>query len=210
MTQKRETRPGLTRERVIKAAVELVDVEGLDALTMRRLGAALGVEAMSLYKHVANKDDLINGLVEFVIGQIEIDPESTDWKEAMRQRAITARRVLVEHSWAVGLMESRALEGSVATGYIEATLSALLSSGLSTEEAVHAFWLLDSYVYGHVVQESTTSRSGANSEGTGVSGDDYPRLAETEEAAQDLGMSIEDEFEFGLELILDALEQKFA
>ncbi|MDH4346421.1 MAG: TetR family transcriptional regulator, partial [Thermoleophilia bacterium] len=108
----------LTKERVLRAAVELADRDGLGALTMRRLGSELGVEAMSLYKHVANKEEILDGIVELVVGEIEIPSEGADWKEAMRRRAISAREVLNRHSWAIGLLEARGSMGPTALRYL--------------------------------------------------------------------------------------------
>ena len=125
---------------------------------MRRLGAELGVEAMSLYKHVANKEEILDGVVELVVGEIAIPGEGSHWKDAMRQRAISAREVLASHSWAIGLLETRGSMGPAAMRYLDAILGNLRSAGFTIENAVHAFWLLDSYVYGHVIQETTLSR----------------------------------------------------
>ena len=122
---------------------------------MRRLGAELGVEAMSLYKHVANKEAILDGVVELIVGQIEIPSQETPWKKAMRRRAVSARGVLAGHSWAIGLLETRGSMGPATMRYLNAILGNLRSAGFSIEDAVHAFWLLDSYVYGHVIQETT-------------------------------------------------------
>ena len=122
---------------------------------MRRLGAELGVEAMSLYKHVTNKEEVLDGIIELVVGDIETPQEGADWKEAMRRRAISAREVLGRHSWAIGLLEARGSKGPTALRYLDAVLGNLRSAGFSMENAVHAFWLLDSFVYGHVIQETS-------------------------------------------------------
>ena len=207
-------RPPLTRERILHAAVDLADREGVGALTMRRLGAELGVEAMSLYKHVANKEEILGGIVEFVIGEIEVPLDEADWKLAMRRRAISARRVLGRHSWAIGLFEARGAMGPTVMRYVDATLGNLRSAGFSIENAAHAFWLLDSYVYGHVIQEASLSSStshemtgSARSDLEETAKDEFPHLLEVGEHAVTSGFSLESEFEFGLELILDALRQ---
>lgn len=216
MTAGEETspRPPLTKERVLHAAVDLADRDGLGALTMRRLGAELGVEAMSLYKHVASKEEILDGIVELVVGEIEIPSEGADWKEAMRRRAISARAVLSRHSWAIGLLESHGARGPTALRYLDAILGNLRSAGFSVESAAHAFWLLDSYVYGHVIQETSLpfSSSQEMSESTGsflqrITMDEYPHLVEVGERAQRSGYSLDDEFDFGLDLILDALDR---
>lgn len=215
MTSSRDNSPRvpLTRERVLQAAVDLADRDGLGALTMRRLGAELGVEAMSLYKHVANKEDVLDGIVELVVGDIEIPLEGTDWKEAMKRRAISAREVLGRHSWAVGLLEARGSKGPTTLRYLDAILGNLRSAGFSVENAVHAFWLLDSFVYGHVIQETSMPISPEEmTESTGsileqVTMDEYPHLVEVGEHALRSEYSFDTEFAYALELILDALDQ---
>src|SRR5215213_3110400 len=104
-------RPRLSRERVLQAAVRLADSGGLEALTMRRLGEDLGVEAMSLYKHVTNKDDLVDGMVDLVFAEIELPPSGAEWRTAMRERAVSVRSALIRHPWATALMQSRTAPG---------------------------------------------------------------------------------------------------
>ena len=200
---------------MLEAAVELADREGLGALTMRRLGAMLGVEAMSLYKHVSGKDEILDGIVELVIGEIDVPAPGTDWKEAMRRRAVSARDVLNRHSWAVGLLESRPVEGPVALRYLDAILGTLRTAGFSIEDAAHAFWLLDSYVYGCVIQEAnlspTTPEAEAETTDPAIeqaATTEYPHLAEVAAHASEAGYSFDTEFDFGLDLILDALERR--
>ncbi len=214
-------RPPLTRDRVLRAAVDLADRDGLPALTMRRLGAELGVEAMSLYKHVANKGQILDGIVELIVGQIETPSAGADWKQAMRLRATSARAVLARHSWAIGLLESRGSLGPAAMRYLDAILGSLRSAGFPIEDAAHALWLLDSYVYGHVIQETSlapassppsASRPGSASE-PGWAPDlltEYPHLAELAEHAAGSDYSVDREFQHGLDLILDALERDVA
>ncbi len=211
-------RPPLTTQRVLQAAVALADRQGLGALTMRRLGAELGVEAMSLYKHVANKEAILDGVVELIVGQIEIPSDGTHWKQAMRQRAISARRVLAGHSWAIGLMETRGSMGPATMRYLNAVFGNLRSAGFSLENAVHAVWLLDSYVYGHVIQE--TSLTPASSSPPGPESmvsvleqakmAEHPHLVDLAEHALGSGYSVDREFRYGLDLILDGLEQAVA
>jgi AcrR family transcriptional regulator len=206
-------RPPLNRERILEAAVRLADRAGLDALTMRRLGSELGVEAMSLYNHLAGKDEILDGIVELVIGEIEIPDEGEDWKKAMRRRAHSAREVLRRHSWAIGLMEARGSMGPAGLRYLNAILGNLRNAGFTLDGAAHAFWLLDSYVYGHVVQE-TSLQLGASHE-TGEEGGpveevspvDYPHLVALAERAAKSAFIVDGEFAFGLDLILDALDQ---
>ncbi len=207
-------RPPLTRQRVLQAAVALADRDGLGALTMRRLGTELGVEAMSLYKHVSNKEEILDGIVELVVSEIEVPLDGSDWREAMRRRAASAREVLSRHSWAIGLLEARPLQGPTALRYLDAILGSLRAAGFSIENAVHAFWLLDSFVYGHVIQETSTpiSTSEELAESTEsaleeIPTDEYPHLVEIGEEALRSGYSFDGEFEFGLDLILDALDR---
>ena len=207
-------RTPLTKARVLQAAVDLADREGLGALTMRRLGAELGVEAMSLYKHVANKEAILDGIVELVIGEIEVPTDGTDWKQAMRHRAVSARQVLSRHSWAIGLLEARGSTGPNALHYVDSILGILRTVGFSITLSVHAFWLLDSYIYGQVIQETSLpfSTSEEMTESTRPVGEqvnptEYPHLVEIGEHALRSVYSVDNEFEFGLDLILDGLRE---
>ncbi len=210
----RDTRPRrpLTRDRILRAAVGLADREGLGALTMRRLGAELGVEAMSLYKHVANKEEILDGIVEIVLGEIEITDGDGGWKGMMRRRATSAREVLGRHSWAIGLLESRGVSGPAVMRYLDVVLGTLRAAGFSVEDAAHAFWLLDSYVYGHAVHEGSVRSGSADGSARAVleatPEDAYPHLMEVAQDAVRSGYSVDREFEFGLELILDALDAR--
>ena len=182
---------------------------------MRALGAELGVEAMSLYKHVASKDEILDGIVEHIVGLIEVPTAAQPWKQAMRQRAMSARDVLRQHSWAIGLLEARGSMGPAALRYTEAILGNLRSAGFALDDAAHAFWLLDSYVYGHVIQETSIAPSNASDDEApleeSVAGQvtlsDYPNLAELGRRARESGYSVDREFTYGLDLILDALER---
>jgi len=209
-----EPRTPLSRERVLHAAIALADQVGLESLTMRRLGQQLGVEAMSLYKHVANKDEILDGIVDTVVSEIDLPSAEADWKTAMRHRAISARAVLASHPWAIGMMESRPAMGPAALRYTDAVIGSLRAGGFSIEMAAHAFVSLDSYIYGFVVQE-TSFRFDTSEETTGPAGailqtlpaDQYPHLAEmATEYVTRPDHSYADEFEFGLDLILDGLE----
>lgn len=208
------SRSPLTKERVLHAAVALADRDGLGALTMRRLGAELGFEAMAIYKHVTNKEEILEGMLELVVGQIEIPEEGADWKDAMRRRAISAREVLAHHSWAIGLLEAGTATSPTALRYMNAILGNLRSAGFPTEYVAHAFWVLDCYVYGQVIQEvslpfQTSEESTETTRTTLEQGamSNYPHLAAMYEHAVTHRYTFDDEFEFGLELILDGLER---
>jgi AcrR family transcriptional regulator len=198
---------------VLAGAIAVADQVGLESLTMRRLGSQLGVEAMSIYKHVADKDEILNGIIDLVIGEIELPPAGTEWRVAMRERATSARRVLVSHPWAVGMMESRATLGPASLTYVDAVIGSLRAGGFSNAMAAHAFLLLDSYIYGFVVQELSMSfgtaeeiaeQAGATLEA--LPADQYPYLADmAAEHFASPGFDYIHEFEFGLELILDGL-----
>jgi AcrR family transcriptional regulator len=194
--------------------MNLADREGLGALTMRRLGGQLGFEAMSLYKHVANKEEILDRMVELVADEIEVPGRGGDWRETMRRRASSAREVLNRHPWAIGLLEARGSNVPAALRYRNAILGNLISAGFSLENAAHAFWLLDCYVYGQVIQETsmasstpeeTTESAASTLEQTTMN--EYPHLVAMYAHAQTFGYSFRGEFEFGLDLILDGLEQ---
>lgn len=213
-SENRAARQPLTKARVLEAAVEIADRDGLGALTMRRLGEDLGFEAMAIYKHVAGKEEILEGMLEFVVGRIEIPEEGADWKDAMRRRAISAREVLGRHSWAIGLLEAGTATSPTALRYINAILGNLLSAGFPMEYAAHAFWMLDCYVYGQVIQEVSlpfdssdepTERARSALDQGAI--DDYPHLAAMYEHALTHSYSFDGEFEFGLDLILDGLER---
>ncbi|HEX4189059.1 MAG TPA: TetR/AcrR family transcriptional regulator C-terminal domain-containing protein [Solirubrobacteraceae bacterium] len=207
----------LSRERVLRAAMVLADRAGVESLTMRKLARELGVEAMSLYNHVANKDDILDGIVEIVFGEIELPASGTDWRAAMRLRAISTREALARHRWAVGLMESRMSPGPANVRLHDAMLGCLRQAGFSVEMAVHAYSVQDSYIYGFALQEKgfagQKDRLPADEEslsGTLVRelpADEYPYIAEVVGGyVTGPDFQLADEFEFGLDLILDALE----
>ena len=210
-----EPRTPLSRDRVLRAAVALADESGIDSLTMRKLGDALGVEAMSLYNHVANKDDVLDGMVDLVFSEIGLPSGGGDWKTAMRQRAISAREVLSRHRWAIGLMESRASPGSATLRHHDAVIGSLREGGLSIEMAAHAFSALDSYIYGFALREASLPFDTAEETEEvaqmilkQLPPDEYPYLTElTVEHVLQPGYDYGNEFEFGLDLILDGLER---
>src|SRR5712692_7708775 len=143
----------LTRERVLRAAVGSADEGGIEALTMQNIGRRVGAEAMSLYRHVRNKEDILDGSVDIVFSEIDLPSSGTDWKTAMRQRAISAREVLLRHPWAIGLMESRTTPGPANLRHHDSVLGVLREAGFSSGMATHAYNLLDSYIYGFALQQ---------------------------------------------------------
>jgi AcrR family transcriptional regulator len=204
----------LDRERVLRAAMALADADGIEALSMRRLGHTLGVEAMSLYNHVSNKDEILTGLVDIIVGDIDIAEGAGDWKEAMRRRAISMRRTFVRHPWALGLLESRQSVGPAALRYFDAVLGVLRRAGFSVVMAVRVFSILDSYAYGFSIQEKNLP-SGSATETRELTehflrqlpADDYPNLTEVAaDMAKKSGFDFTKEFEIGLDLILETLE----
>jgi AcrR family transcriptional regulator len=209
----RPKRAPLSRDRVVTAAIALADEKGAAGVTMRAIAARLGVEAMSLYNHVAGREDILDGMVDAVFGEIELPPSTADWKEAMRARAASSRTVLRRHPWAVGLMDSRSQPGPATLRHHDAVLGALRAGGFSVAMAAHAFSVIDSYLYGFVLQELSLPFT-SSAELDEIAGDilrdlptdAYPHLAELIiEHALRPGYDYADEFEFGLALILDAL-----
>jgi AcrR family transcriptional regulator len=206
-------RPPLSRQRALSTAVALADAEGIGALTMRRLAQELGVEAMSLYHHVANKDDILDGMVDTVFGEIELPADGADWRTAMCDRARSARAALTRHPWAISIMESRSSPGPATLRHHDAVLGSCRAAGFSVAMAAHAFSLLDSYIYGFVLQEvnlpfdeTDDLEEVVESMMLPFSADDYPHLVElTTEHVLRPGYRYGDEFDYGLGLILDGL-----
>ena len=205
----------LSRPRVLAAAVALAGSEGIDALTMRRLGQELGVEAMSLYKHVANKEDLLDGMVDVVFAEIELPPAGTDWRSAMRDRAISVRAALTRHPWATPLMQSRSRPGPATLRHHDAVIGTLRAAGFPIALVAHAFSALDSYIYGFALQQralpfETAEETAdlAQSIMARFPADEYPHLVElTVTHVLQPGYDYGQEFEFGLDLLLEGLER---
>jgi AcrR family transcriptional regulator len=213
-----EPRLPLTRERVLAAAVALADRGGIGSLSMRKLAQELGVEAMSLYHHVANKDDILDGLVDVVFGEIDLPSGDEGWKAAMRRRALSAREALRRHPWATGLMDSRPTPGAANLRHHDAVLGVLRGAGFSLELAAHAYSLLDSYIYGFALQEASlpfhTSEEAAQVAQAIMAefpASEYPHLTEIAvDHVLQPGYDYGNEYLFGLDLILDGLEQALA
>ena len=212
----RRRRAPLTRERVLRGALALVDAGGEEALTMRNLGKKLGVEAMSLYNHVANKEDIVDGLVEIVFSEIEVPtPGADDWQEAMRRRALSVREALNRHRWAVGLMEGRMNPGPATLRNHDAVMGCLREAGFPFRAAVHALSVMDAYIYGFALQEKNLPFDAPEQVSEVIemqrekipAMDDYPYLVEVAKEMAEAGYDYATEFEFGLDLILAALER---
>jgi AcrR family transcriptional regulator len=211
------SRAPLTKERVLQAAVALADERGIESLTMRRLAEALDIEAMSIYYHVANKDEILDGMVDLAFRQIDLSSGDADWKRAMRQRAISVREVLSLHPWAISLMQSRTNPGPALLQHHDAFIGTLRTAGFSVETTAHAFSALDAYIYGFVAQElSLPFDTSSSEEAAAIAAvilesfptEEYPYLAElTIDHVMQPGYNYADEFDFGLELILDSLER---
>jgi AcrR family transcriptional regulator len=209
-------RAPLTRERVLQAALKLADAGGFSSLSMRKVAAKLRVEAMSLYNHVASKEDIVDGLVDIVFSEIEVPtPGSVDWKTAMRSRAISVRDALNRHRWAVGLMEGRMHPGPANAANHNAVMGCLREGGFAFRDAVHAYSVMDAYIYGFALQEKglpfdapeETAQVMARQRENVPTMDDYPYLVETAMELEKGGFDYETEFLFGLDLILDGLER---
>jgi AcrR family transcriptional regulator len=208
-------RPALTRDRVLRTAISLADRDGIDSLSMRNLGGKLGVEAMSLYNHVRNKDDMLDGMIDVVFSEIDLPPIGADWRTAMRQRAISAHHVLLRHPWAIALMESRATPGPANLRHHDAVLGSLRAAGFSVDMTAHAYSILDGYIYGFTMTESRLPfrspqevKEVAGSILEGFRPGEYPHLAEMAvDRAMKPGFRYGNEFEYGLDLILDGIER---
>lgn len=214
---RRQDRIPLSRARIIDAALALADAEGVDAITMRRLGHAMGVEAMSLYKHVADKDEILDGIVERVLEAIDLPSADDDWRAAMHRRAWSARAVFSRHPWAVGLLESRARNSSPRRlAYFDTILGILRRAGFSNQLAMRGFAMLDAYIYGYILQEhSLAFRDDDSLREVGADlmrqmADRYPHLTAVTADVLAAGYDHATEFAFGVDLILDGLAQRQA
>ena len=212
----RKTKPRLplNRDRVLAAAVEIADERGVGAVTMREVASRLGVEAMSLYNHVANKDDILDGMVDLVIEQVDLPSDVDGWREAMRCRAVSARQVFGRHPWVPLLLDSRKSSGPSRLLYLDWVLGQLMTAGFSLDDAARAFSLLDSYIYGFGIQQFNIAADGdaspeemAEMFRAAIPAEKYPYLHRMASHAMETGYDAEADFDFGLELILDGLER---
>lgn len=205
----------LSRDRVLQTGLALADEHSIQWLSMRKLGQALGVEAMSLYHYVANKDDLIDGMIDLVFAEIELPSDQDDWKTAMRTRALSARQVLARHRWANGLMESRSTPGAATLRHHDTVIRCLRRAGFPIALVAHAYSALDSYTYGFAMQEralpfETPEQTAELAQAilARFPVDEYPHLAElTFQHVLQPGYDYAKEYEFGLDLLLDGLDK---
>ncbi|TDQ47206.1 TetR/AcrR family transcriptional regulator [Actinorugispora endophytica] len=206
-------KPGvLNRDRVLAAAMELADADGLGALTMRSLALALGVKPMSLYHHVRDKEDLLDGMLDLVFGEIELPRTREPWRSEIRRHAVSARTVLARHPWALALAGTRTSPGPATLRHHDAVVGTLANSGFSPPMTARAYATIDAYVYGFVLQEASLpfeDPGGADVAKSVMAGFDagrYPHLTAfaTDYLTQE-GYAFGDQFEPGLDLVLDAV-----
>jgi AcrR family transcriptional regulator len=212
-----DTRSQLSRDLVLRTAVEYADRHGLEALSMRKLADELGAGAMSLYHYVPNKTDLIDGMVDLVFAEIELPALDVDWRTAMRRRAVSTREALNRHRWAVGHMEGRSTHGPANLRLHDAVLGCLRAAGFSLEMTVHAYSVQDAYIYGFALQETDMTPetredfaavAAQQMEDYAALLADFPNLVEVVGGhVAKAGYDYATEFLFGLDLILDGLER---
>jgi AcrR family transcriptional regulator len=213
VTSRASDRAPLSRERVLLGAMAVADAGGIGSLTIRSLAAELGAKPMSVYHHVANKEEIIDGIVDLVFSEIELPSPGGDWRSELRRRAISARAVLRLHPWAIPLLQSRTNPGPATLRHHNAVIGALRAGRFSMEMTAHAYALMDSYVFGFALSEAALPINGPETV-TEVADEmmhlfdptDYPHLLEfTVEHVLKPGYDFGAEFEFGLDLVLDGL-----
>jgi AcrR family transcriptional regulator len=211
-----EARAPLTRQAVLHAAVRLADEHGSAALSMRRLAQTLGVEAMSLYNHLRNKDDLLDGIADLVVAEMAPPAIGGDWKAALRARSMSAHEVLLRHPWATGLIGTRINVGPAMLRYIDATVGCLRAAGFSLPQADRAWNALDSHLYGFTLQElnfplePSDYASAAQHFLPLIPADEFPHMNALAQLVIDGKHSGIADFGFGLQLILDGLQRLLA
>ncbi len=209
-------RPGLTRERIVEAAAAVADREGLHGVSMRRVGRELGVEAMSLYHHVAGKDALLDALGDWLMVQVERPSADAGWRVGIRARCVSLRAVMREHPWGPAIVESRRAPGMALLGHLESVLDCLHRGGFPVQLAAHAFSVLDAYVYGFVLTEqSLPFEPGGDVDDLAAEmalpADVFPRMAAfVEQVIVGRSYDYGDEFAYGLDLVLDGLDARLA
>jgi AcrR family transcriptional regulator len=206
-------RTPLTRDRVLRAALRIADRDGIDSVSMRKLGQALRVEAMSLYKHVADKEDVLDGLADLVISEVELPPDHLGWKPALRHIAISVHEALLRHPWAAAVLDSRLSPGPARLRYLDTVIGILRRAGFSLPDVARAFMALDSHIYGFTLQETNIpfaieDAPQAAAQVAAHAGTDYPNLQAIALLAATEPESFPVEFEFGLDILLDGLERR--
>ncbi len=204
----------LSRERIVAAAVAVADRAGIAGVSMRAVAAELGVEAMSLYHHIASKDALLDALADAVFERIALPQPGSPWREAMAQRARSARAVFVAHPWALGMLESRPVPGAPLLRHHDRVLGILFDAGFGVRMAIHAFSAIDAYVYGYALTETglpfapdgeaETEYAVGLTELTAA----YPNLARMRADVAADGFAFSDELEYGLGLLLDGIAER--
>ncbi|WCL50893.1 TetR/AcrR family transcriptional regulator [Leptospira sp. GIMC2001] len=218
--QKKINRKPLNKSRILSASILIADRDGIDALSMRNVASLLGVKAMSLYKHIANKDELLDGLIDIVISEIELPDSGLSCNEFMKKRAISARKVFLKHSWAPAVLESRLQFSSIRLNYANEIIGKLRESGYTISKAAHIFMVLDSYIYGFIIQEKNWNLEAKNemkdfvTEEMQLEMQKYPYIIEMmslihgkKNKGKKKMMDLDSEFESGLDAILDAYER---
>jgi AcrR family transcriptional regulator len=208
-----EPRNRLSRERVLAAAIVHADAGGLEALTMRKLADELQVAPMALYRHVANRDDLLDGMVDIVFGEIDLPADGVDWRTAMRDRATSVYAALARHRWAIGLMESRVNPGPANLRHHDAVIGSLRSAGFEMDRVAAAYSVLDSYIYGYALtkmnlpfDDTSDIADVAQEMLEPFPAGEYPNLlAFITDYAMTPGYDYANEFEHGLDIVLDGL-----
>jgi AcrR family transcriptional regulator len=203
----------LSRDRVLGAAIALADGAGIEAITMRRLGQELGVEAMSLYNHVTNKDDLLDGMLDAVLAEYDVPSPGTDWRAAVQTIAVSANKTLRRHTWASTLMDSPRSVGEGQLRYMNSLLGWLRAGGFSAEQTHHAYHVIDGHILGYTRRQLNFPIAAADlrtvAEGflETLPADQYPHLVEHVIGHIDGTFESGGGFEFALDLILDGLEK---
>jgi AcrR family transcriptional regulator len=205
----------LTRDRVLRGALTVADAAGLGSLTMRSLAEELGVKPMAVYHHVKNKEEILDGIIDAVFSEIDLPPSELPWRPALRHRSCSARRVLAQHPWATPLMESRLNAGPATLRHHDAVLGTMRRAGFSIVMTAHAYSVLDSYIYGFALQEAGLPFDSPESAAEmgrlfleHFPAKEFPYLAEcTVKHILREGYDYSEEFEFGLDLVLDGIEQ---
>lgn len=206
-------RAPLNRQRVLEAAIDLADRSGIGALSMRRLGKELGVEAMSLYNHVADKDDLLDRMADRIAAEFEVPSPEGDWASEVRRSQRSAHEVLLKHPWAGSLLESRVNLGPERLRYVDAMIGVLSGAGFSMPTVGQAFTALDAHLYGFTLQEQSWAFDIEDAPATAaamaeaVPAESFPNLAAMIDAYVSAPGRFPLEFDFGLDLLLDGLER---